>query len=230
MRRAEEALAVAAGAQVVSGTAIARQGGRIALATGATVNAGEVVIATGAYAAMDALLPFRPAMQVYARTVAFVELEDGEAAALADMPTLIFVPDGETHDLYLLPPIRYPDGRWLVKIGGEAESPLLETAENLTRWFRSGGSREAARRLRDALARIVPDLPLDRCTTGACAVSFTATGKPYIERLMPGLTLLTGGNGAGAKCADEIGRLGAQVAKGEDLALEGYGCAFRCVR
>ena len=83
MRRAEEALAVAAGASVFPEAAIARRDARITLASGATINAGQIVVATGAYAGMDALLPFRPRLEVYARTVAFVELEETEAMALA---------------------------------------------------------------------------------------------------------------------------------------------------
>jgi len=230
MRRAEEALAVAAGASVFPEAAIARRDARITLASGATINAGQIVVATGAYAGMDALLPFRPRLEVYARTVAFVELEETEAMALAGMPTLIFVPEGQSHDLYLLPPIRYPDGRWLVKIGGEADSPRLRSAAEMTAWFRSAGSPEAGRTLLEQLGRVMPDLPLNRTSTASCAVTFTATGKPYIARLDAMTTILTGGNGAGAKCADELGRLGALVAAGMDLGEEGYECTFGCDR
>jgi sarcosine oxidase len=229
MRRAEETLAIAAGARVLPDVAVARRDGRITLGSGEAVDAGEVVVATGPYAGMDALLPFRPAMKVYARTIAFVELAQREAAALAGMPTLIFVPEEQAHDLYLLPPIRYPDGRWLVKIGGEDDSPRLRTKPDMTRWFRGSGSAGAGRELLAALGRVMPGLPMARSFTGACAVAFTATGKPYVARIAPGLTMLAGGNGAGAKCADELGRLGALVATGGDLADEGYGCDFRAV-
>jgi sarcosine oxidase len=227
MRRAEEALAVAAGAQVIPEPALAHAGGGITLASGAALSAGHVVVATGAYAGMDALLPVRPEMRVYARTVAFVEVTEAKAAALADMPTLIYVPEGQAHDLYLLPPIRYPDGRWLVKIGGEAESPRLTDVAGMTAWFRSGGSAEAAATLLGHLAEVMPDLPMARASHTACAVAFTATGHPYVTPVDDGVTLLAGGNGAGAKCADELGRLGAKMALGEGLEAEGYACDFR---
>jgi len=142
------------------------------------------------------------------------------------MPTLIFVPEGESHDLYLLPPIRYTDGRWLVKIGGEDDSPRLRSAAEMTAWFRSAGSPEAGRTLLEKLGRVMPELPLNRTSTASCAVTFTATGKPYIARLDATTTILTGGNGAGAKCADELGRLGAVVATRGDLSDEGFGCTF----
>jgi sarcosine oxidase len=230
MRRAEEALAVAAGAQVIREAAVARTGVCVTLGSGGAISASHVVVATGGYAGMDALLPFRPELRVYARTVAFVEVSEADASALAGMPTLIFVPEGQAHDLYLLPPIRYPDGRWLLKIGGEVESPRLTDAAGMTAWFRSAGSAEVGRTHLGQLARLMPGLPMARTSTGACAVAFTATGVPYVERLDEALTLLTGGNGAGAKCADELGRLGALAVTGQDLRAEGYGCDFRTVR
>jgi sarcosine oxidase len=226
MRRAEEALAVDAGAAVLHDVAVARDGRTLTLRSGTVIAAGHVVVATGPYAGMDGLLPVRPAIDVRARTVAFAEVTAAEARALSGMPTLIFVPEGQAHDLYVMPPIRYPDGRWLVKIGGEADSPRLRDAAGATAWFRGGGSPAAGATLLEHLARLMPGLPMDRTSTAACAVSFTATGKPFVASVAPGLTLLTGGNGAGAKCADELGRLGALSATGRSLAGEGYGCDF----
>jgi sarcosine oxidase len=72
----------------------------------------------------------------------------------------------------------------------------------------------------------MPGLAIRRTATAACAVSFTATGYPYVARIEDGVTLLTGGNGAGAKCADELGRLGAVAALGGDVAAEGLGTDF----
>lgn len=226
MRRAEEALAVRAGASVIAEPAVSRRGGTVTPASGATLRAGHVVVATGGYVGMDGLLPFAPEIRVLARTVAFAELTETEAAALEGMPTLIFVPEGQPHDIYLLPPIRYPDGRLLVKIGGEADSPRLTSIADMTSWFRGAGNRVAGEKLVEELRRVMPDLPLGRTSTGACAVVFTSTGKPYIGRLDAETTILTGGNGAGAKCADELGRLGAVVAAGGVLSDEGFGCTF----
>jgi sarcosine oxidase len=226
MRRSEERLAVAAGARVLRDVAVGRGGGRIALASGGSIASDVHVVATGGYAGMDALLPTPPRFDVFARTVAFAEVTQAEAEALRDMPSLVFVPEGQDHDMYLLPPIRYPDGRWRVKIGGEAQSPRLATPSEMTAWFRSGGSPEAGRELLHRLAAVMPDLPLTRTSLGACAVAFTPTAKPVIARSDAGTVLLAGGNGAGAKCADELGRLGALVAMGHELGDEGYRCSF----
>lgn len=226
MRRAEEALAVAAGAEVVAQPVTGREGARVTLADGAQVTAGHVVIATGGWAGCAPLTGKRPALRVYQRTVAFAEVTQAEAARLAGMPSLIWVPEGGETDLYLLPPIRYPDGRFYLKIGGEADSPEARDAATLNAWFRGAGSPAAGAVLLGELRRVMPGLRIANTQTGACAVSFTATGQPYVARLEDGVTLLTGGNGAGAKCADELGRLGAVAALGGDVAAEGIGADF----
>lgn len=177
-----------------------------------TLFARQVVVATGGYAFTDGLLPRKPRMEVYARTIAFAEV----AGPIPEMPTLIWVPEDVEDDLYMLPPIRYPDGRWLMKIGGEIDSPLLRTNAEMTDWFQGDGRPEAGERLLGHLRRLLPDVPWLGTHFEPCAVSFTATGYPYIARIDDQLTLLTGGNGAGAKCCDELGRLGAIVAQGGD--------------
>ncbi|WP_147125183.1 NAD(P)/FAD-dependent oxidoreductase [Shimia ponticola] len=212
MREAQEILAVRAGATVIRQTVTALQDGTVTLADGTQLSAGQVVVATGGYARTDGLLPARPAMRVYARTVAFAEV----AGPIPQMPTLIWVPEDVEDDLYLLPPVKYPDGRWLIKIGGEIDSPRLETNTQMTEWFQSAGGTEAGARLVQHLRDVVPDVEWSATHAEACAVSFTATGYPYIARMSDRMTILTGGNGAGAKCADELGRLGSVVARGGD--------------
>jgi sarcosine oxidase len=220
LRQAEEALACACGAHVVQVSAMALEDQHVILKDGQTIRAAQIVVATGGYARTDGLLPRRPKMEVFARTIAFAEVE----GPIPTMPTLIWVPEDVEDDLYMLPPVRYPDGRWLVKIGGEIDSPRLETNAEMTAWFQSSGRKEAGVQLLAHLRRLLPEMPWKNTHTEACAVSFTATGYPYIERIASGLTLLTGGNGAGAKCADELGRLGAQVVLGS--AAPGFEAVF----
>lgn len=228
LRAAEERAMEQAGGVVVDGVAVAQDRGTVTLATGMTIPAGHVVIASGGYARTDGLLPARPDMNVMARTVLLAEIAPDDLPRFADMPTLISMPeDGRMdEDLYLLPPIQYPDGTYYLKIGGEPASPSLGTQEEMRAWFRSRGSGAAAAQLQRHLTAILPDLPVQSYHTDTCVISFTATGYPYIERLDDHLTILTGGNGAAAKSCDEIGRLGAMVATGQSLNAEGYETDF----
>jgi len=226
MRRAHEWLAREAGAEVIATHAVGRQGGSLTLADGGSLAAGHVVLATGGWAAAAPLSPARPAMEVFLRTVLLAEISEAEGKRLSGMPSLIYVTEGGETDHYLLPPIRYPDGRLYVKIGGEVSSPEALDDDALNAWFRTEGSATAGAMLQAALCQVMPDLVVNRTVTAPCAVSFTATDYPYIARLDDHVTLLTGGNGAAAKSADELGRLGAVAALGGSVAAEGLGAKF----
>ncbi|WP_439138840.1 NAD(P)/FAD-dependent oxidoreductase [Roseicyclus sp.] len=223
MRQAHETLAIAAGADVNRASVVARHGGRLDLSDGTALQAGHVVLAMGGWSAMPSLGHAELAMRVYQRTVLLVGVDDRQADLLAGMPSLIFVPDDRHTDLYVLPPIRYPDGHRYIKIGGEAASPIATDAATLNAWFKTEGSQAAATRLCAHLHALMPELTITRTISAPCAVSFTATGHPYIGQLDDATTVLTGGNGAAAKCADELGRLGAMTALGGDIATEGLG-------
>lgn len=230
MRRAMEADAMARGAEVLRGVGTSLDHGGLSLDDGTRLTPGHVVVATGGYAGLDGLLSPAPDLRVYARTVFLAEVTEAEATALRDMPGLLFMGEAGAHDIYVLPPVRYPDGKLRVKIGGEDDSPPLRDAAAARDWFRAGGDRATADALRAQLAQVMPDLPLHRGSHKPCIVTYTAHDHPYIDRVADGVTVLTGGCGAAAKSADEIGRLGAVMALQGSLAGEGYDSDFRMVR
>ena len=117
MRRAHEHAALAAGARGIATHARARAGTTLSLADGSTLSAGHVVLATGGWAGAAPLSPARPVMRCTLRTILLAEVTEAEAARLTGMPSLIYVTEGGETDHYLLPPIRYPDGRPCIKIG-----------------------------------------------------------------------------------------------------------------
>ena len=229
MRDAQMALAREAGAILYPTSATAQDGGIVTLADGARIEGAQVVVATGPHAASDGLLPRVPMMTVWARTIAFARLSEAEGARLADMPSVIWVPDGWDHDLYMLPPVRYPDGRLYLKIGGQLDGPRIRSAVKMRAWFHGTGDVAFGDRLLAEMRGVLPGLAIEATHTEPCAVVWTETGHPYIERLDSQVTALCGGNGAAAKCGDEIGRLGAMVAMGRSLAGEGYDADFRGV-
>ncbi|MEM9794984.1 MAG: FAD-dependent oxidoreductase [Pseudomonadota bacterium] len=229
MRDAQQALAEAAGATLIRQPAITRSGGDVTLADGSSLSAGHVVVATGPYAPLDGLMPARPAIRVWARTIAFARLSETEGARLAAMPSAIWVPEGWDHDLYMLPPVRYPDGYLYLKIGGQTDSPLIHSSEEMRYWFHGPGDATVGARLMAEMRAVLPELDVAEESTGPCAVVWTETGYPYIERLDDRVTALCGGNGAAAKCGDELGRLGAVLATGGTLEAEGYDADFRGV-
>ena len=197
-----------AGARVVEAEVIHVSPGR--LRTRHTdFEAEEVIVATGGWT--DALLGREATLTVRPRTVCLAEIGAAEAARLAAMPSTV-VDTG--NGAYLLPPIRYPDGRSWLKIGGDWVDGTLGSAAEINAWFRGGGAAQVRDRLAAQLSDLMPGLAWERLHMAPCVTSWTASGTPEIARLAPGLTVAAGGNGAAAKCSDELGRRAFAIAAG----------------
>ncbi len=184
-------------------------------ADGRRVVAGKAIVACGPFSKAEGLLPEPLPMKVYARTIAFFALGDVETARLAQMPSVVYVPPDGATDPYILPPVRYPDGKTYIKIGGDPVDRELETVAAMKDWFRTDGDPEAGEFIAETLLKLMPDLAYEAITFGSCATSFSPHGNPFIYHQSDGVMALTAGNGAGAKCADELGRIGALVALGD---------------
>ena len=228
---AQSVLARRAGATIIPATVVgSRETGAgvvVTTADGQEVRGDKVLVAAGGFSIAENLLPKPVDLSVYARTVAFFEIPDAELAHYAGMPSLIHQPDDPRGHIYLLPPVRYPDGKTYLKIGGDPDDLRLETEPAIRAWFRSGGRAG----IRDHLSRIidglVPDLAGAPLSMAACVTSFTPNNYPAIGFASDRIAVLTGGCGAAAKSSDEIGRLGAELLIGGDLDQAAYGDVFR---
>lgn len=211
-----------AGARVIRATVhgIDEAGGAVSIATDdGVVQADRVLVAAGGFTNM--VLPTPLPISVYARTVALFEIDEAEAARLAGQPSLIYLkPNGE--DPYLLPPIRYPDGRIYLKLGGDPSDDLLADTEAMQAWFRTGGSAEVGAWLHAQVLERMPGLAIRSVRTDACVTTYTARDTPIIGRVSDRVAVASAGCGRGAKCSDELGRLGAEAMLGTcdpELAL-----------
>ncbi len=175
-----------------------------------TIRADRVLVAAGAMS--DMLLGRVPQLEVYQRTVVFFEIDEAQAARLDTMPSLVFESDAHC---YLLPPIRYPDGKIYIKLGGDPVDIELHGEQAIGDWFRAGGSPEIRDMLVQIFHTLMPGLDIRAVSMEACVTTWTKDRKPEIARLSDRVAICSGGNGAGAKCSDELGRQGA------DMILEG---------
>lgn len=191
------------------------------------INGAKAVVACGAFSKAEGLLPEPLPLRVYGRTIAFCELDAAEAARLAAMPSVVYLPPDMVTDPYILPPVRYPDGKTYIKIGGDPADRELHSIDAMKDWFRTDGDPQVGQFLEGLLTDLMPDLAYRAVTTGSCATCFTPHGNPLIYHQTDRLIALTAGNGAGAKCADELGRLGALVARGGTIPSDRYDGSFR---
>ena len=184
----------------------------IVLADGDLVTAARVLVAAGGFSNKEGLLPERLDLNVYGRTVTFFEVDEAEAQRLSAMPSMIFEPEDIMVGIYMLPPIRYPNGRFYLKIGGDTVDIPLETETDVRNWFKTPGDADAREHLIRNMGNLVPGLKIAGIHTESCVTSYTPTGYPAIGwTSASSIAVMAGGCGAAAKSSDEIGRLGAEL-------------------
>ncbi len=229
--KAQSLLAEKAGARIIRQTALSiRDEGGLAVVTtaeGETFRAEKILLAAGGFSIAENLLPRPVEMKVYGRTVTFFEVTEAEAEALSGMPSLISVAPEDVDSIYMLPPIRYPDGKYYIKIGGDPDDLQFESEGELRAWFRTAGRDGAREHLVRIFHRLVPDRKRAPSFTNSCAVSYSPSGYPMIGYTSsPRVAVLTGGCGTAAKSSDEIGRLGAELLLAGRIKDEGYSTDF----
>lgn len=219
MVRAQSAVAEAQGATLLplAAVAVRRAGDGVEVETddGAIHRAERALVAAGAFTEACGLSPSRLDLRVFGRTVVLAAIDDGLDAALRGMPTLIHAATGA----YILPPIDYPDGRRYLKIGiGTPDDIRLRTRDDLTAWFKGPGSEANRREFQAFITALIP--PLAACTSwhvDTCAVAQTGSGLPVIDYVDGDrIAVAAGGNGKGAKSADDWGWLAATLVAGRD--------------
>ncbi len=206
-----------AGAQVIAARVLALDEGSDGITIrheAGQTDAARVLVAAGAYT--GALTGGAVPLTVMARTVAFFEVSEAEAARLSALPPLIYL-HAHGDGPYLLPPIRYPDGRWYLKMGGDSVDRPLGSPTDIGDWFRSGGNPEVARDLNEQIRARMPGLQVTATHHAACVTSFTPEDQARIAMLSDRVGVATAGCGRGAKCSDELGRLGAEAILGHTL-------------
>ncbi len=187
---------------------------------GTLCHAEQVLLCGGGF--VNELLPTPLPLQLRTRIVVFAELSAAQQETFQDMPALLV--DYDQHprleDVYLLPPVPYPDGKVYLKIGG-SNLPLRTAASGteLREWFQTGGSREDEVPLRNALVDLIPGVAESPMHHKPCVTVYTATGRPFLHSVAPGFFVATGGCGKAAKSSEALGELAAQLVLGQEDPL-----------
>lgn len=185
----------------------------VLLASGERIQAENVLVAAGVYTSVLPLLPEKVSMSLTGAQALLVEISAAAARDLSGMPSMIYEGETEESCFYLLPPIQYPDGSWLIKIGPSTafDPPLCSLAE-VDAWFRRGRLDPDFERLAICfLQELLPEVNMISRRPLLCVTDITPTQNAYIDLLAPGWGVCTGGNGWAAKSSDKIGNLAAQM-------------------
>ena len=218
MIAAQEVLTTAAGGVLVDDaatglTARADGGYRVTTHAGETIDTARVVVATGAYANTLGLLPGRVGITAKTEIIILGEVSPADAVELSDYPTVLHqIGPDRIDDIYMTPPLEFPDGRHCVKLGANTDLDTWPTSlDEIQRWFASDTDPDHLPILQPALQALWPDVEFVSFRTKPCIVTYTPDHMPLIDEIAPGLVVATAGNGAGAKGADAWGAEAAQL-------------------
>jgi sarcosine oxidase len=204
---------------IAVGIEVEKDGVVVTTAESGRLRGGKVLVAAGAYSNGFGLLERPLSLRLKQEYVIRAALPEREVARLRAMPPIVYrIDHPRVADLYILPPVQYPDGRYYLKMGANTVlDAFVETVEAINNWYRAGNSDAMLDEMRTVVLELFPGLAADSWQSHRCVITRTAHGRPYIDAVVPGrVYAAVGGNGQGAKAADEIGRLAARlVAEGE---------------
>ena len=218
MLRAQVAVGQAAGGQAVAELAsiIEADGDHLAVTTreGRRYTGRQVLLATGSFANGFNLLPRPLALTCKTEMVVFGQVPASEAERLAAMPVVHYDLNSDTlANIYMIQPIRYPDGHYYIKLGANTVADqFLDSVAAMQAWYARGNSDQMKNALRRAVEQLVPGLEVLAWHTGRCVITRTPHTFPMIGAVIPGrLYVAVGGNGSSAAPADGLGELAANL-------------------
>lgn len=189
------------------------------------IGAEKVLVATGALTNHNNVLPAdrKLALYVFTEPNLLFEVGDAQLERLRRLPAVVTVdPEDSGYanmSLYMLPPIRYPDGKWYMRIGPGMQPIVqeLRTVGEMTSWYAQQRiTPQQTEFLTIMMQMLVPDLKPASVRAACCIIEKTPSRYPYIGHIVEdeSLTVAIGGNGHGARGSDEIGRLASTVVLG----------------
>ena len=215
LKAAQQEIARSQGATIIHDvvTRIRRQGSQVEVATndGTTIRANRVLVATGAYTNASNLLPRKLDFLIRAAMIMETEVEAGTQH---NYPTTLYAKTDGEEDFWglLMPPIRYDDGRTILKTMDGYYGPRpLQGYEEIGSWNRGNGHEDHHPALQRALREVFPSLLVRSTEFKPCLITDTPSHFPYIDMLDECIGVAAGGNGKSAKSSDEIGRIAADM-------------------
>ena len=143
---AQNAAAAANGAVVVremaSGVDSTGAGVTVTVPSGTQIRAEKALVAAGAFTNFNGLLPLELPLKIETEVIALGKVSPEDARILQTAPTVTYPIDHPVLDsIYMVPPVRYGDGDFYIKLGANTTSDqVLTTLPDIQAWFRSGDS------------------------------------------------------------------------------------------
>lgn len=198
---------------IVTATSEDKEGVTLRLASGREVRCGRMLAAVGSFINQFPLLPTRLGVSVESETFILGTVADDDGRRLTVLPTVQYsIDDPQIADIYMTPPLAYPDGRWKVKMGCNTSADSnLESLEAIQAWVRTGDTDRVSASMRGAMQGMLPRVEFLDFETGPCIITMTGNDHPIIDQVTERTFVAVAGNGMGAKASDGWGGLAARL-------------------
>ncbi|XP_070542978.1 N-methyl-L-tryptophan oxidase-like [Ptychodera flava] len=173
----------------------------------------KVLLAPGGFIGFRDLLPEGKKLDIklMKQRLAFAELTETDVRRLNNMPVISWKDELKAIHFYILPPIKYPDGKYYIKIGTRSEEEL-HSADEIAKYFKRDPSEKAAdSELLSVLLELIRDLEVVSSRGDSCFTAHTPTGLLYCDMITPTLGVAAVANGCGVETSDEIGNMAARM-------------------
>ena len=176
-------------------------------------HAKKVLLAPGSFINYLNLLKKKLVLKVKSETTIWVKVNEQEAKRLSSLPPLLYkIDEPDVQDIYLIKPLRYPDGNFYLKMGANIPDDIyFNNLEEIQQWFKNGRKKDNRPVLEKAMKNILPEISIEEVHEKRCIVCYTQHGKPYIGEIEKGLCVAAGGNGYAAMSSDTLGKIAASV-------------------
>ncbi len=173
----------------------------------------KVLLSPGSFVNFLNLLKKKLALKVKSETTIWVKVKEGEAMRLSSLPPLLYkINEPEIQDIYLIKPLKYPDGNFYLKMGANIPKDMyFNSLQEIQGWFKNDNRENNLPVLKKALHSILPGISIEEVREKHCIVCYTAHNKPYIGQIEKGLFVAAGGNGYAAMSSDTLGKIAATV-------------------
>ena len=115
------------------------------------------------------------------------QIDSDEAFRLAQMPSMVTQTDPKVYT-YILPPIRYPDGRTYLKFGQHDLTRELRTRAEVAHHYRAGPEPGHVSQLVDQARQLLPGLRVLSYRGDSCVTLNTPDkAAPFIDTVLPGV-------------------------------------------
>ena len=178
-----------------------------------TFYAEKVLLAPGSFVNYLNLLENKLVLKVKSETTIWVKVKEEEALRLSSLPPLLYkINEPEVQDIYLIKPLKYPDGNFYLKMGANIPNDIyFNSLQEIQEWFKNENKNDNRPALEKALKSILPGISIEEVREKRCIVCYTAHNKPYIGQIKKGLFVAAGGNGYAAMSSDTLGKIAATV-------------------